>query len=93
MKQPRFIIEGEWSGYKSSQQRIVHRQVYPHSRKKLREWASRAHHIRYSDGTMLSLSVRDCKPRERVQEICGYTELIESCFHHRVTSVDELPND
>jgi len=88
---PRFVIEGEWTGYKSTQQRVVHRRVYPGNRKKLREWASKAHGIRYNDGTMLILSVRDCKPRERVQEINGYTSLIEDCFHHSGMSVEKLP--
>lgn len=90
MKPKRFVIEGEWSGYRSSQQRVVHRQVYPGGRNKLREWAEKTHGIRYTDGTMLYLTVRDCKPRERVKEIRGYTSLIEDCFHNQVSSVAEL---
>ena len=91
MKDKRFIIEGEWTGYTSAQRRIVHRTVYPGSFKRLKEWAQRTHAIRYTDGTSLILSVRDCKPREKVQEIRGYTTLIEKCFDHNVTSVAELP--
>ena len=71
----RFVIEGEWTGYTSAQRRVVHRKVYPSSYKRLREWAARTHGIRYTDGTMLLLSVRDCKPRERVKEIAGYNSL------------------
>lgn len=87
----RFIIEGEWSGYTSSQQRIVHRTVYPGSHKALRAWAVAAHAIRFTDGTQLRLTVRDMKPREKVQKIDGYTSLIAECAHHNVTSVMELP--
>lgn len=90
MKPKRFVIEGEWSGYRSSQQRIVHRQVYPGGRKKFREWAEKVGGIRYTDGTMLYLTARDCKPRERVKEIRGYTSLIEDCFYKQVSSVAEL---
>lgn len=87
----RFVIEGEWTGYVSRQQRVVHRKVYEGSRKKLREWAERTHAIYYTDGTALHLTVRDCKPRERVSEIDGYTRLIEDCWHFNVTSVANLP--
>lgn len=86
----RFIIEGEWSGYTSGQRRVVHRQVYPASRKLLRAWVEKTRGIQYTDGTMLYLSVRDAKPRERVKEIRGYTELIEDCWSRDVTSVAEL---
>ena len=86
----RFIIEGTWSGYTSSQSRIVHRQVYPASRKALRKWAEKTYGIRYTDGTVLLLSVRDCKPRERVSEIKAYTSLIQDCAHYNVDSVEAL---
>ena len=36
MSEGRFIIEGEWSGYQSSQQRVVHRTVHKGNWKKLR---------------------------------------------------------
>jgi hypothetical protein len=39
MSAGRFIIEGEGIGYWSSQDRVVHRQVYPGAFKKLRAWA------------------------------------------------------
>ncbi len=86
----RFIIEGEWSGYTSAQRRVVHRKVYGSERKMLKAWAEKTYGIRYSDGTMLVLSVRDCKPRERVQQIDGYTSLINDCFYKGVDSVEAL---
>ena len=86
----RFVIEGTWSGYSSSQERVVHRTVHGSSWKKLRAWAEKTHAIRYSDGTCLYLTVRDCKPRERVQQVMGYSQLIEECAYHDVSSVDAL---
>lgn len=88
----RFVIEGEWSGYRSSQQRIVHRTVHSASYKKLRAWVEKTHAIYYTDGTALYLSVRDCKPRERVKAIHGYDSLISDCAFYDVSSVDALQN-
>lgn len=89
----RFIIEGEWSGYTSRQQRIVHRTVHAGSFKKLRAWAEKNGGIQFTDGTLLRLKVRDCKPRERVEQIHGYTSLIKDCQFHDVTSVAALLTD
>lgn len=86
----RFIIEGEWSGYRSSQQRVVHRTVHKKSEKKLRAWAEKTYGIRYTDGTVLYLRVRDCKPREKVQQIHGYDSLIKDCVHFDVDNVQAL---
>jgi len=86
----RFIIEGEWSGYTSGQQRIVHRSVHAGSYKKLRAWAEKAFAISYTDGTCLYIKVRDCKPRERVQQILGYKSLIADCAYYDVNSVFAL---
>ena len=90
MNVTRFIIEGEWSGYTSSQQRVVHRTVHAASWKELRAWAEKTYGIRYTDGTMLLLRVRDCKPRERVQVIKGYDSLIRDCQFYDVNSVEAL---
>lgn len=87
----RFVIEGEWSGYTSSQRRVVHRTVHPASFKQLREWCEKNWGIRYTDGTMLILTVRDCKPREQVKTINGYGSLIADCVLHDVASVSALP--
>ena len=86
----RFVIEGEWSGYRSSQQRVVHRTVHNGSDKSLRDWAERTYGIRYTDGTLLYLSVRDCKPRERIKQIHGYDSLIRDCHSKNVDSVAAL---
>jgi hypothetical protein len=86
----RYIIEGTWSGYRSSQERICHRTVHKASEKGLRAWAEKAYSITYSDGTCLILTVRDCKPRERVQQIHGYDRLIKDCYYYNVDSVNAL---
>ena len=86
----RFVIEGEWTGYRSSQRRIVHRTVHKGSFKNLRAWAEKTYGISYTDGTMLLLTVRDCKPRERVQQIHGYDSLIRDCAMYDVNSVNAL---
>ena len=86
----RFVIEGEWSGYTSAQRRVVHRSVHGKAYKRLRAWADKTHAIRFTDGTSLVLSVRDCKPRERVAEIGSYARLIEDCAAHDVCTVHAL---
>jgi hypothetical protein len=90
VKPRRFVIEGAWSGYVSSQERVVHRKVYPGAFKRLRAWAEKTHAIIFTDGTALMLSVRECRPRERVAGVDGYTRLIEDCAHYDVSSVSGL---
>jgi len=90
-KVTRFIIEGEWSGYHSGQRKIVHRTVHKANRKRLKAWAENSGYIRYTDGTTLSISIRDAQPREKVKEIHGYDSLINDCVYHNVTSVNDLP--
>ena len=89
-KNVRFIIEGEWSGYRSDPRRIVHRTVHPATSKKLRAWAEKDRSILYTDGTLLYLRVRYCKPRERIEEIHGYDSLIRDCQFYDVDSVNAL---
>ncbi len=87
----RFVVEGTWSGYTSNQRRIVHRTVHKASERRLRNWLTRHSSISYTDGTFLCLSVRDCKPYERVRGIVnGYGSLIRDCVWHDVSSVHAL---
>lgn len=86
----RYIIEGEWSGYRSGMERISHRTVHKANEKKLRAWAEKTHSIRYTDGTVLRLMVRDCLPREKVKVINGYMDLIKDCYFANVDSVAAL---
>lgn len=90
MKAPRFVIEGVWAGYTCRQDRVVHRQAYQGSRRHLRAWAESTHSVLFTDGTRLLLSVRECAPRERVQEVLGYSALIEDCARQGVRTVEDL---
>lgn len=67
----RYVVEGMWSGYRSSQTRICHRTVtrYP-------EWF-KVHTIRFTDGTTLDITVRPCLLREKIKTIDGYSDLIQ----------------
>lgn len=84
----RYVIEGLWRGYTSSQDHVVHREVTTSQAKV--NWVKSTFCIRYNDGTTLELSVRPCKPREKIQEKRGYTSLINDCFYKNVSSVQEL---
>jgi hypothetical protein len=68
----RWVVECIWSGYRSSQSRPCHRRV-------LREWEAKElakiTGIGFTDNTSMSVDVRPCKPREKVQEIRGYDDL------------------
>ncbi len=69
----RFILEGEWSGYTSSQQRVVHREII---NKKRAERLRQLHKIVYTDGTSLMISVREAEYREKIQSFNSYGSLI-----------------
>jgi hypothetical protein len=90
MATKRFVLEGTWRGYRSEQDRIVHREVILSSRKKYLAWLQKTFCIRYTDGTTLELHVRPALPRERVVEKLGYSGLIQDCFHYDVNSVEKL---
>lgn len=78
----RFVLEGTWSGYKSSQSRVVHRTVHSlPAWKKLRAWAESTHCLPFSDGTVLYLSVREALPREKVEVVNGYTTKIMDAYY------------
>lgn len=69
----RFILEGEWTGYTSAQRRVVHREVVTAKRaEKLKDLRA----IIYTDGTSLILRLRKAGPREWVEPIDSYGELI-----------------
>lgn len=68
----RYIIEGTWSGYRSSQSRVCHRTVTtrPDQYKGL-------HTVAFTDGTTMNITLRPCMLRERVKEIHGYDSLLD----------------
>ena len=68
----RFVVEGEWSGYTSGQRRVCHREICTTFRAQYEALKS----LRFTDGTELYISVRDLKPRERIEEIKGYSSAL-----------------
>lgn len=70
----RYVLEGEWSGYTSSQRRVVHREVITAPKRVAR--LQEMHGIRYTDGTMLTLWMREAKPREKIVPLNSYGSLI-----------------
>ena len=81
----RYILEGEWSGYRSEQRKVYHRTIITNPEK-----YKNLSFIRFSDDTTLDLSIRPCKLRERVQIINGYNSLIEECITDGVNAVNDL---
>lgn len=69
----RFVLEGEWTGYRSSQARISHREIITEKRA---DFFRRLHKIVFTDGTALILFVRPAVPRENVVPLRGYSDLI-----------------
>lgn len=70
----RYVLEGIWSGYRSSQSRPCHREII--TRKSTLEYFSKLAGVRFTDGTTMDFSTRKCLPRERVKLIHGYDDLI-----------------
>lgn len=84
----RMVLEGTWSGYRSSQEHVVHRTIA--SKRVVETVQNGLTSTAYSDGTSLYLSLREAKPRERIREIHGYDRLIDDCISYNVSSVDQL---
>ena len=70
MMRSRYVLEGIWSGYHAAQKQPCHRTVTrtPNLYKDI-------HSIIFTDNTYMTISLRECKPRERVTEIHGYDSL------------------
>jgi hypothetical protein len=91
MRMGKFVLEGEWTGYRSDQRRVVHREVVS---AKFAEQAKDLRCIVYTDGTSLLVHLREKLPRERVVEVDSYSSLIRDAVKHggsRV-SVTDLPD-
>ena len=80
----RYVIEGTWRGYRSSQDHVCHREVYKSNRQgggPFIQTLSKMYSIPFSDGTALIVSVREAKPREKVKEKHGYTSFIRDAVY------------
>ena len=83
-------IEGEWSGYTSSQQRVVHREYT--SKLDRAEAVKKLGAIRYTDGTSLYLRVYPVKSKESIMPgIDGYSSLIDKAVRTGITDVAKMP--
>jgi hypothetical protein len=80
----RYVLEGEWSGHVSQQQRIVHREVTTQQRA---ERIAKIFSIVFTDGTKLYLSARPAQYREKVKLINGYPSLIREVEHLGISNV------
>ncbi len=75
----RFVLEGTWTGYTSSQSRVCHREVVSSKRAtRLREM----HKIVFTDGTSLLLHVREAGLREKIVPKNMYGDLIRDAEKH-----------
>lgn len=68
----RFVLEATWSGYRPGQRKVVHRESLTSQRDRFERIVG----ILFTDGTHLEVSVRDPKPRERVDQILGYKAIL-----------------
>lgn len=75
----RYVLEGEWTGYRSSQQRVVHREIV---NAKMAEKLRALHKIVYTDGTALLIHVREAEHREKIKPSHQYDELIRDALKH-----------
>lgn len=71
----RFVVECVWHGYQASQSHICHRSVEP---KYFADALRNVYAVAFSDGTTMSVNVRECTHRERVVQKHGYTSLLRS---------------
>jgi hypothetical protein len=75
----RYIIEGTWRGYRSSQDHVCHREIYKTNCKdsvRFIQALRKIHSLSFSDGTALILRVREAKPCEKVEQKLSYCEFI-----------------
>jgi hypothetical protein len=85
---PVFVVTGTWSGYTSSQERVCHRE---YCGKKTAEAIRKiGHGIRFTDGTMLYLTVIKVA-RRTLPPLDGYSSLIRECVAQGTNEVAKLP--
>jgi hypothetical protein len=86
----RFVVECIWNGYSGQARVVVHRTVETTFREAYE--ALRWH--QFTDGTGMSIDVRDAKPRERVDQIRGYNTLLRDLVHKQYVAMhpDRFPS-
>lgn len=86
----RYLLEGVWTGYTSSQRRVVHREIIRDGWRARRLRSLRS--IVFTDGTSLLLSLREMRRGEKANEIHAYQTLIRQaeCRNGPVVLVADL---
>lgn len=91
----RYVLEGEWTGYRSEQRKIVHREVI--TSEKRADLLRQLHSIVYTDNTSLLLHLRPARHREQIHEVLGYSSLIAQALREKPGQsrvlVADLSND
>lgn len=78
-KNNRYVVEAIWSGYNSSQRQPCHRVIVRNP-----EQYKQIDRVIFTDNTYMSVSIRPCLPRERIQEIHGYDTLFSKIIHQKL---------
>ena len=77
----RHVLEMTWSGYTSSQSHCVHREIVNPKR------FAGLTRIVFTDGTCNVVSIRECRPREKIVPIRGYGSLLDQIARLKLTGV------
>lgn len=80
----RFILEGTWTGYTSSQSRVCHREILTEKRA---DSLRGLHRIVFTDNTSLLISIREAQPREKIVVNNQYGSLIREAEQHGGSAV------
>jgi hypothetical protein len=70
-----YILEATWSGYRTGQSKVCHRERIT---EKQAERYNQIVGILFTDGTHLSVSVRQAAPREKILEILSYSKILHT---------------
>lgn len=70
----RHVIEATWFGPQGP--RVAHRRVVTSSKRAAKFAAITG--VKFTDGTFMSVRTRECKPRERIEEVGGYDALLDN---------------
>ena len=82
-RKPRgYVIEATWNGYRSGQERVVHRElIHP----RYFQAANGIGAISFSDNSCMEISVRPKKFREKIVKVNGYPEAIWGAINKGLT--------
>jgi len=82
-----FMVTGEWLGYTSSQDHIVHREYV--TKKTAGDIRTIGDCIIFTDGTRLRLTITEVR-RRKLPNLNGYGDLIRRCIAEGTNEVAKL---